>query len=285
MSAESSIAALVLALVTLGAIALRTGVRAFRFALTPSLVLVLLGAMLLVAQLAQRQPPVVLLLAGAALTALMLALARTSEMTVLRRMIGRLGHPRLGDRACRYLVAWARAHELAAGRRVDPLHASVVCTAAGAMLGRELGPQAEAVLRTLPARTGASGLDATRASLLAMAHVIRGQHQKARAALAEAPAEVEEEMPARTLRATRALVAAVCGAPDEAEQALGGLAEHAALGGLVLVVEAHVQASRGDEERAVATLGRLRAAGGDEALRRVRDHDGPASALVERLLD
>jgi hypothetical protein len=278
------LAALAMVTATLTIIAWRRPIAAMRFAFTPRIVIFVLVAALVTARLSRSWSPPGVLLAIVVLAAIASFLSRAAEVTRVRRTIVSLGEPARRERATRFLSAWAKATRPGAGNAAAMRwYAPLVCSAAGAMLAHDYGDEACVMLERVPADLAEPRIAATRAGFLAMAHLARGRHADAHAALDAAPAEVPHAALQQMLSGARALLAAVEGRADDALAAAKELGDDPKLTGLLLAVEAHARAGRGERELAKAALGQLREAGGNQALERVHAHGGPASELAAEL--
>jgi hypothetical protein len=277
----SLFAALAVIVASVTIIVWRRSARSLRFAVSTQLVLFTIGAALITGKLAQSQSPIVVMLAGVAFAGIISVMSRAGEVGRVRRMVGLLASPEDRERARHFLVRWASAarpsQDNAAALR---WYAPLVCSAAGAMIAHDLTDDACELLRAVPAELPEPRTAAARTTLLAMAHLSRGRHDEAAAALRAAPSDVDHTPSRHMLAAAKALLYALQGYADDALGAVRPFASEPQLHGLVLAVEAHARAQRGELELAKAALGQLRDAGGDQALERIVAHDGPASQLA-----
>ncbi len=272
----------------IGFAAVVNGPRRIRLSLSFSFVALLIGAVLFMYFMASRSTLPIIFLVGFGLVTLLGGLARAAPLVRMRRMILRLSNPQLADGARNYIQDWAATfrpdrHEA----RLIPVYANVICTASGALLGRDYVADSEQVLANLPEDLGEPKLEALRGTLLTMTRVSLGQHEQARAAIERAPKAVDHESTDQMLMLARALVDCVQGKADEAEAAVENdldAEQFAQLAGFTLVIMAHVYAQRDDPDKAREMLVELERAGGQASLARVVGQKGPASPLAADML-
>jgi len=288
MSVTEWVAPLAVVVGAVGFAAVVNGPRRVRMSLSFSFLALLLGAVVLMYFMASRSSLPILFLAGFGLVTLLGGLARAAPLVRMRRMILRLSNPQLADAARHYIQDWAatfRPDQREA--RLIPVYANVICTAAGALLGRDYVSDSEQVLANLPEDLGEPRLEALRGTLLTMTKVSLGQHDQARAAIERAPEAVDHETTDQMLLLARALVDAVQGKTERAADAIeeGLNAEQfAQLAGFTLVIMAHVHPQKDEDDKAREMLVELQRAGGQASLARVVGQKGPASPLAADML-
>jgi hypothetical protein len=278
------LAPLLLACAALGAAGTLNGWRRMPLILRGSYMWFLLAGMLLLGYLSSKADPATLFVVGFAVATMSIGLAKMVPLLTVKRMIVRIGHPLLQANALAYLHRWAEAYAPTKDEQEQvAVYTNIICTSAGALLGRERPEDADRLLSHLPERLGDDKLEALRATLVVMSKVTLGELKAAQDQLKKVEG-VDHESTRTMLRLARALTAAVAGEADVAERLTKDVDEGDKLSGFKMAIDAHVFAARGQQEKLRKALEKLQRNAGNGSLKRMAAHCGPASEAAGALL-
>lgn len=165
-------------------------------------------------------------------------------------------------------------------------YVALVLMATGPLTQAGLWSEARARLRSLDVESLSEPQAILRNQALATCELQFDDVDAAQEAIAQIRRPTEDSIEV-WLVAMEALLLAVRGEPESALTHLGGqdTSDNPSLRASHRLVHAHIYAARGDEGAAIGELERLRAEAGEAGLERVRRPRGPASELVQRVLD